>query len=71
MQNKAALVDFENHIEHTRSALEEVGKDMLLKANIKDICTLLDMKSNIDDVNRALTELHKEIEVKATSEEIS
>lgn len=35
---------------------------MLLKANIKDVCTLLDTKCKIDDVNKALTEIHKELD---------
>eukprot|EP00357_Protocruzia_adherens_P011027 CAMPEP_0114975776 /NCGR_PEP_ID=MMETSP0216-20121206/2296_1 /TAXON_ID=223996 /ORGANISM="Protocruzia adherens, Strain Boccale" /LENGTH=802 /DNA_ID=CAMNT_0002336613 /DNA_START=61 /DNA_END=2469 /DNA_ORIENTATION=+ len=63
--------DLENHVNYTRGALEDVGKDMLLKANIKDVCTLLDMKSNIDDVNKALTEVHKELDQKSAAEELT
>ena len=45
---------------------------MLLKANIKDVCTLIDSKASIinkdyfmldiEDVNIALTQIHKELE---------
>ena len=28
-----------------------MGKEILLKANINDMCTLLDLKANIDDIN--------------------
>jgi hypothetical protein len=34
---------------------EEIDKDVMLKANIKDVCTLLDTKPNIENVNKALT----------------
>ena len=35
--------------------VEEMDKDVMLKANIKDVCTLLDTKPNIENVNKALT----------------
>jgi len=41
-----------------------------MKANIKDVCTLLDAKSNIDDVNKALVEIHKELDLKSNQEDL-
>ena len=37
----------------------------MLKANIKDVCTLLDTKPNIENVNKALTQIHKELDIKS------
>ena len=69
MRLKAESSDLEAHIKYTRGALEEVGKDMLEKSNIKDVCNLLDQKANIDDVNKALEELHSASEQKVAVEE--
>ena len=44
--------------------LEELQKDLLLKASIKDLCTLLDMKANIEEVNIALVGIHTELDQK-------
>jgi len=46
MQRRASQTDLELHVAHTRSALEEAAKDIVMKANIKDVCTLLDMKAS-------------------------
>lgn len=44
--------------------LDELQKDLLLKASIKDLCTLLDMKANIEEVNIALVGIHTELDQK-------
>ncbi|OMJ77346.1 hypothetical protein SteCoe_23096 [Stentor coeruleus] len=49
---------------YLENKIQELAKDILLKASIKDICTLLDMKANIEDVNIALTEIHRELDIK-------
>jgi hypothetical protein len=35
---------------------------LILKANIKDLITLLDTKANVEDVNNTLTLVQKEVE---------
>ncbi|CAG9318475.1 unnamed protein product [Blepharisma stoltei] len=65
IQKKSNLHDLNAHISYTKTALEEVARDMLVKANIKDMCTLLDMKANVDDVNKILSDIHKELDSKA------
>ena len=52
-----------------QESLDNLGKEILLKPNIKDICSLLDMKPNIDDINQALESLHSEIDSKVSQEE--
>ena len=74
IQRKAGLSELETHISHTRSALEEAAKDIVMKANIKDVCTLLDMKASefhldIEDVNKALSDLHLKTDQKADRDE--
>jgi len=44
--------------------MDLIQKDILLKANIKDLCTLLDSKASIEDINKALTEIHQELDSK-------
>ncbi|CAG9326047.1 unnamed protein product [Blepharisma stoltei] len=58
-------------VKSSKLSLEYLEKELLLKANIKDMCTLLDMKANIIDTNRALSEIHKELDVKVNLEEFS
>lgn len=62
---------------HTSTArmsevLEDFGKELLLRASIKDVCTLLDLKASkchldIEDVNQALQDVHSELDGKVAS----
>ena len=63
--------DWESHVYKLQEELDKLGKEILLKANIKDICTLLDIKANIDDVNHALEELHQELDTKINVDELT
>ena len=38
--------DFETSFINTRKIVEELQRDVLLKANIKDVCILLDTKAS-------------------------
>jgi len=55
---------FDEYKGRTTSILDEVGRDMGSKANIKDVCTLMDLKANIEDVNKALKDVHKDLDGK-------
>jgi hypothetical protein len=63
--------DWEVSFNSLSSEVEKIGKEVLLKANIKDICTLLDIKANIDDVNHALEDLHSELDAKVAIDELT
>ena len=39
-------LEFESNIGHLRKLVDDLQKELLLKANIKDVCTLLDTKSS-------------------------
>ena len=48
----------------TAKKIDEIQKELLLKASVKDLCTLLDMKANVEDINIALLGIHKELDCK-------
>jgi hypothetical protein len=56
--------EYDCSIQRILKKVEEIEKELLLKASIKDICTLLDMKANIEDINTALSDIHKELDTK-------
>lgn len=66
IRNKALKSDLDAHVASTKIAIEEISKELVSKAYIKDLCTLLDMKASIDDVNSALMEIHKELDTKVS-----
>lgn len=39
---KASFKDLENHINYSKNVFEDIHKELLLRAGIKDVCTLLD-----------------------------
>ena len=59
------FLEFEGIVNELGVKVEDVNKDVMLKANIKDVCTLLDTKPNIENVNKALTQIHKELDIKS------
>lgn len=44
---KTSTKDLDNHVINCKSTFEEIKKEILLKANIKDLIPLLDSKANI------------------------
>lgn len=48
IDEKPNVRDYDKQINNLQSQLNEVIKDILLKANIKDVCTLLDTKSSFN-----------------------
>ena len=68
VRNKSSKSELDAHIASTRIAIEELSKELLSKAYVKDVCTLLDMKASIDDVNSALMDIHKELDSKISTQ---
>jgi hypothetical protein len=54
---KTDFLDFQKHVKYTRGAIEDISRDMMMKSDIKDLCTLLDVKANVDDMVAAVTKL--------------
>ena len=42
--------------------IEDLQKEMKLKASIKDLCSLLDQKVNVEDMNQTLQLIQTEVE---------
>ena len=42
LESKASLKEFDQHVLITRTSLDDLHKELLLRATIKDVCTLLD-----------------------------
>lgn len=59
---KSNFKDLEQHVAFTKNSLQEINKELLLKVEIKDMCTLLDTKANVDDINRTLGLVQQEVE---------
>lgn len=54
--------DLEQHSIAVKNTLEELSKEIMLRANIKDVLSLLDLKANVEDVNSTLQLVQKEVE---------
>lgn len=48
---RAYQKDLQKHIQLTKYTLDLVQKDILMKANIQDMCTLLDSKASKEALN--------------------
>ena len=59
---KSNAKDLEQHVAFTKNSLQEINKELLLKVDIKDMCTLLDTKANVEDINRTLGLVQQEVE---------
>jgi hypothetical protein len=46
VEDKVSFRDFETQHTHIKRILDDIQKELILKANIKDVCTLLDAKSS-------------------------
>lgn len=57
--------ELEKHVAVTKEAFEDLYKSTLLKADIKDVCTLLDLKANSDEVCRAFADLTADLSLRA------
>jgi hypothetical protein len=65
VRGKTDQETFSAQMEDLSGNLDILTKDLVLKANVKDICQLLDQKANVEDINKILLEIHKELDAKA------
>lgn len=59
---RASFKDLENHTMHTKGCIEDLTKELMLKASIKELCQLLDQKVNVNDMNQTLQIIQSEVE---------
>ena len=50
--------------------MDDLQREIVLRATIKDVCTLLDQKANIEDVNSTLSLVQREVEKRAAEDDL-
>lgn len=62
MEGKLTYNDLDKQMAHTKLCIEDITKELMLKASIKDLCQLLDQKVNVTDLNHTLALVQNEVE---------
>ena len=62
VENRPNFKDLESHGQHTKGLIDDITKELMLKASIKDLCSLLDQKVNVGDMNQTLQLIQNEVE---------
>ena len=70
IEARASAKEFDQHVHFTRSAVDDLQKELMLRSTIKDVCTLLDQKANIEDVNSTLSLVQREVEKRANEDDL-
>ncbi|CDW81229.1 UNKNOWN [Stylonychia lemnae] len=70
IEGKSSFKDLEAHVNFCKNVFEDLTKELLLKANIKDLIPLLDTKANVEDVNGTLSLVQREVEKCITEDEM-
>ena len=60
---KASTRDIDSMNEFLKNQFDGFSKELLLRVQIKDLCTLLDQKANLNDVNKTLEVVQGEVEI--------
>lgn len=68
--NKIDMNKFEAYMNDTRSAIEETQKELMLKANMKELVSLLSKKADIEKVNEALIQVTDDLDQKCGVENV-
>ena len=71
INNKISNERFEQSTKALSSSIDEINTTLSLKANIREILSLLKNKAEVDDVNKALTEIHNELDTKNSIDSFS
>jgi len=62
LESKPSFKELEAHATHQKAFAEDISKDLMLKASVKDLCQLLDQKVNVMDMNQTLSVIQTEVE---------
>ena len=52
--SKPAARELDSLQDYVKNQFDGIAKELLLRVQIKDLCTLLDQKANLNDVNKTL-----------------
>ena len=60
---KSATRELDSLHDYVKNQFDGIAKELLLRVQIKDLCTLLDQKANLNDVNKTLEVVQSEVEL--------
>lgn len=70
LDTKASLKELQNHIDFTKSSIEDMTKEIIQKAKSRDLVTLGEEKANREEVEKMLQNMQREVNEKVSSKEI-
>ena len=62
VEQKPRFADLDQHARSFKQLVEDLQRDVLLKASVKDVTSLLDQKVNVGDINQTLQLIQTEVE---------
>lgn len=68
---KIDLSKFELFVKDNKRIIEDINKDLLGRASIKEVVAMMKNKADIDDVNKALSQIHEELDSKCEINNVS
>ena len=70
IDNKASNKELQNHIEFTRSSIEDITKEIIQKAKSRDLISVAEEKANREEVEKIFQTLQSELIEKASLKEL-
>ncbi len=68
--NKIDFNKFDAYMNDTRNAIDELQKELTLKANMKETINFLGKKADIDKVNDALIQVTEDLDQKCSIQQV-
>jgi hypothetical protein len=68
--NKIDYDKLNNYMHDTRIAIEDIHKELMIKANIKEMISLLKNKPDLIDINTSITKITEELDSKLTLDKV-
>jgi len=69
--NKLDFNKFEAYMNDSRSALDEMQKELSMKSNLKDVNLLICKKADIEKVNQALIQVTEDLDAKCSIQQVN
>ena len=70
ISNKLDCSKFELFVRDVKKKDDDISRDLLSKATVKEMISMLKNKADIDDVNKALSQVHEELDLKSNQEQV-
>lgn len=70
IESKPSFKDLDSHESIYKRYIDDISKELMLKASVKEIMNLLDSKVNLSDINSTLAIIQKEVEICVREDDI-